>query len=56
VQEHDQDTLVLTVHGEIDLGTAPTLREALKPILDRQTGPVVVDLSEVAFMDSTGVL
>jgi anti-sigma B factor antagonist len=55
VQEHDQDTLVLTVHGEIDLGTAPTLREALKPILDGQTGPVVVDLSEVAFMDSTGV-
>lgn len=46
---------VLSVHGEIDLATAPTLREVLTPVLEHQTGPVVVDLSEVSFMDSTGV-
>jgi anti-anti-sigma factor len=46
---------VVKVHGEIDLGTAPTLREVLRPALEHQTGPVVVDLSNVPFMDSTGV-
>jgi anti-sigma B factor antagonist len=54
-QKHGQDAAVLSVRGEIDLGTTPLLREALLPVLERETGPVVVDLSEVAFMDSTGV-
>lgn len=53
--EHGPDTAVLTVRGEIELGTAPMLREALRPVLERQAGPVVVDLCEVSFMDSTGV-
>ena len=52
--EHDH-VAVLSVHGEIDLGTAPTLREVLQPVLEHQTGPVVVDLSMVSFMDSSGV-
>jgi anti-sigma B factor antagonist len=50
-----QDVAVLSVHGEIDLETAPVLRKFLLPVLEHQTGPVVVDLSEVAFMDSTGL-
>jgi anti-sigma B factor antagonist len=53
--EHDQDVAVLSVHGEVDIETAPALREALLPVLEHQSGPVVVDLSEVSFMDSTGV-
>lgn len=54
-REHGQDVAVLSVHGDIDLGTAPALREPLVPVLEHRTGPVVVDLSDVAFMDSTGV-
>ena len=46
---------VLSAEGEIDLGTACMLRQALAPVLEHHTGPVVVDLSRVAFMDSTGV-
>jgi anti-sigma B factor antagonist len=53
--EHLHEVAVLSVHGEIDLGTAPGMRDALLPVLERETGPVVVDLSEVSFMDSTGV-
>ena len=54
--DHDQHAAaVLSVHGEIDLGTAPVLREGLSWVLEHRTGPVVVDLSEVSFMDSTGV-
>ena len=54
-QGDGHDTAVLSVYGEIDIGTAPVLRDALLPVLEQQTGPVVVDLSDVAFMDSTGV-
>jgi len=53
-QDH-QEVSLLTVRGEIDLATAPVLVEVLLPVLERETGPVVVDLSEVPFMDSTGV-
>ncbi len=49
------DVAVLSVHGEIDLVSAPVLRKFLLPVVEHQTGPVVVDLSEVDFMDSTGV-
>jgi anti-anti-sigma factor len=51
----DQETAVLSVCGEVDIATARVLRETLLPILEHRTGPVVVDLSEVPFMDSTGV-
>lgn len=54
----DQDRqrpAVLGVRGELDLGTALVLLEVLLPVLERGTGPLVMDLSEVSFMDSTGV-
>jgi anti-sigma B factor antagonist len=54
-QGDEQDATVLSVHGEIDLGTAPVLGQVLAPVLEHGNGPVVVDLSEVPFMDSTGV-
>ena len=53
--EQHEHVAVLGVHGDIDLATAPMLREMLQPVLERQTGPVVIDLSQVPFMDSTGV-
>jgi anti-sigma B factor antagonist len=49
------DVTVLGAQGEIDLETTPMLREILVPVLERSSGPVVVDLCEVTFMDSTGV-
>ena len=52
--EHHEHVAVLGVYGEIDLGTAPMLREFLLPVLEHPPGRVVVDLSEVSFMDSTG--
>jgi anti-sigma B factor antagonist len=53
--DHPEHIAVIGVHGEIDLGTAHVLREALLPVLVDESGPVVLDLSEVGFMDSTGV-
>lgn len=55
LNQGDGEVAVLSVRGEIDLNTAPVLLEILLPALERGSGRVVVDLSEVAFMDSAGV-
>lgn len=45
---------VVTVTGEIDMATAPELREVIAAA-DPRSGRLVVDLSEVTFIDSAGV-
>jgi anti-sigma B factor antagonist len=50
--------VVLTVRGDVDLATAPLLRDRLSHALsDAVAGSpsVVVDLAAVGFMDSTGL-
>lgn len=49
------DVPVLTVHGEADLYSAPGLQDSLSTLLDTAAKAVVVDLTEVAFLDSTGL-
>lgn len=52
----DHQATVVSIRGDIDLATAPGLRELLLPVLARGVvTPVLIDLSEVSFMDSTGV-
>ena len=48
------DTLVLSVQGEIDLATVDTLSAHLDHICDR-TDAVTVDLRRVAFLDCLGL-
>ena len=52
--ERSGDVPVVSVVGEIDLATAPQLRDRLAE-LPRDSGTVIVDLSEVTFLDSTGL-
>ena len=47
------DRLII-VHGELDIATAPRLAALLTRLRQRRH-PVVLDLSEVAFMDSSGL-
>ena len=44
----------MTLSGELDLGTAPRLAERLRQLREEKR-PVVVDLSGLEFMDSSGV-
>ena len=46
---------VVRVAGEIDLGTAPELRERLATVLDDGADRVIVDLEQVRFIDSTAL-
>lgn len=41
--------------GELDIATAPRMIAALNDALAEMESPLVVDLSDVVFMDSTGL-
>ena len=45
----------ISVRGELDLSTAPDLERPLEEALERGEGPILVDLSECQFIDSTGI-
>lgn len=49
------DVPVLAVKGEIDVSTAPELRDRLVQANQKGATTVVVDLSEVTFLDSTAL-
>jgi anti-sigma B factor antagonist len=49
------DHAVLEVGGEVDVYTAPKLRERLTELIDGGARNVVVDLDRVDFLDSTGL-
>ena len=46
---------VIAVAGEIDVYTAPKLREALVDLVNDGTYHIVVDVEQVEFLDSTGL-
>ena len=52
--EREQGCAVVVASGEIDLYTAPGLRRALA-VAVTLSGHVVVDVTDVDFMDSTGL-
>ena len=50
-----QGCTVLEVHGDLDLATAPQLRDGLQRLVDAGDRLLVVDLAGVGFMDSSGL-
>ena len=50
-----EDETVVRASGELDVNTAPELREQLARLYGQGTSHIVVDLSNVAFVDSTAL-
>lgn len=49
-------TLSASIHGEVDLHNAPTLRGAIfRELEDKDIKQVVLDLAEVPYMDSSAI-
>jgi anti-sigma B factor antagonist len=46
---------VLTLRGEIDVYTAPRMRQAIVDLVDAGSLNVVIDMEKVDFLDSTGL-
>jgi anti-sigma B factor antagonist len=49
------DTLVFRLRGSLDLATAPTVRAALNDATDNDSHHIIVDLTQLEFLDSTGL-
>ncbi|RMF78462.1 MAG: anti-sigma factor antagonist [Planctomycetota bacterium] len=46
---------LVRLRGEIDLRSSPMLRERLLDLVERRPQRVILDLSDVQYMDSSGV-
>ncbi len=46
---------VFTVCGQVDMHTSPELRGSLRKALEGRATPLVVDLAQVSFIDSSGL-
>ena len=54
-KEKRGDTVIVRPVGDIDLSRSPALRRELQMVQDERPARLVVDLGEVAYMDSSGV-
>lgn len=48
-------TLVFRLRGSLDLATAPTVRAALAEATEKGSQHLIVDLTQLEFLDSTGL-
>jgi anti-sigma B factor antagonist len=53
--EHDDGAAVVTVGGELEFGTAASLRHTLLDLAQQGCDPVVIDLGGLGFIDSSGL-
>ena len=51
----ENDHTIIEVGGEIDVYTAPKLRDAMTELVDQGQYNIIVDLEKVDFLDSTGL-
>jgi anti-sigma B factor antagonist len=56
VEIRPDTTRVIALSGELDVGTVPPFAAALQEALAAQATGLVVDLSEVTFIDSTALM
>jgi anti-sigma B factor antagonist len=55
VPERLQSTYVISLEGDLDMSTSPQVRNALMPIFQKGPSHVVIDLSGVPYIDSSGI-
>jgi anti-sigma B factor antagonist len=56
VEAHEEGGgTVIALSGELDLAASPALEEALERVFTSGSGPIVIDLRRLDFMDSTGL-
>jgi anti-sigma B factor antagonist len=48
-------TGILALEGEIDLHRSPQVKETLEPLIEKKLPCVLIDLSAVSYIDSSGL-
>ncbi|MFQ5443161.1 MAG: STAS domain-containing protein [Nitrospinales bacterium] len=54
-KENDNGSVTLKIRGEIDMNSSPETREVLTSLFDKSNKGIVVDLSGVEYIDSSGI-
>lgn len=54
-RQEEDGSVTLSLHGEVDLLSAPLLRQGLRDAAQASPRRIVLDLAELDFIDSTGV-
>lgn len=55
VSKTETDPNIVALEGEIDLHESPQIREALAPLIACKTPRLLIDLSGVSYIDSSGL-
>ena len=55
LEKTDKGVLILSVKGEIDLHVSPTLRTSLKAKAQAKTPSLLLNFTEVTYIDSSGL-
>lgn len=55
VSEHEHGIVVCAVHGDVDMGSSAQVRQHLVPLIKPGRKAVIIDLSQVPYMDSSGI-
>ncbi|HKJ98552.1 MAG TPA: STAS domain-containing protein [Desulfotignum sp.] len=50
-----KNTALVQVQGDVDMYTSPSLRDILTRLFKKNVNAVVVDMTKVSFMDSSGI-
>ena len=46
---------IVSLDGEIDLHESPNVRETLRPLIEKKVPRIYIDMSEVGYIDSSGL-
>jgi len=55
VQDSSPDLVIVTISGDVDLSTSRELQGELRRVVANHPQKLIVDLSDVPYMDSSGV-
>ena len=55
IEQLNKDKAVLQPIGRMDIESSPTMRQAILDMVEQNIRTVVIDLSQVEFMDSSGL-
>ncbi len=55
VNETKPGVFVVSLEGDLDMSSSPQVRNSLLPIFRKKVSHVIVDLSEVPYIDSSGI-
>ena len=54
-QKQNNDITIFNIDGDIDINSSPEMREAFEGIASAKTMKIVVNLSNVSYVDSSGL-